>query len=456
MAGPQEQRLIQSLGGVRPENVEARALEWYNAAGALREVAQRLAVAELPVPDGDAGAQTAAAMDAAFKKSAQAMGERAAKLDDGHAALIAAAKVISDAQQAHTTLGAEESAPTYTPHPDPGSEAGIKAKNQFNDKMATYQAGVDHRESVSRKHADDMDKVLQASSRTMKEIHGEPDPPPPPQGRGDNPGAQSGGGKTPGNVSHSVTGVGYHASSGTITDPGGPKGSGPLTGHVTPTSHGTLTEPSAAIPGSSGGQPGSGTGSGSTIPGVTPIGASSGGGGLTSGTGVGVAGVAAGGVGGGLLSGGLLSGLRGGGVSGVSGVSGGVTPVTGTAATGTAQSAVRGIGTTARAPGASTIGRSGSVTAGSAGTTSARGTAAGSSAGRSAGAGSRAGASGAGRAAGRAGAGGRSSAGRAGAGAGAGGRNGRGKDDEKGRKRDLFDVAEDWIDDEEAAPGVLG
>ena len=37
----------------------------------------------------------------------------------------------------------------------------------------------------------------------------------------------------------------------------------------------------------------------------------------------------------------------------------------------------------------------------------------------------------------------------------AAGRTGRGKDDEKGRKRDLFDAGEDWVDDEDAAPGII-
>ena len=49
------------------------------------------------------------------------------------------------------------------------------------------------------------------------------------------------------------------------------------------------------------------------------------------------------------------------------------------------------------------------------------------------------------------GAGGRGAA----AGSTVGGRNGRRKDDDKSKKHDLFDVEEEWTDDEGIAPGVI-
>ncbi|MGB0100867.1 MAG: hypothetical protein WBP61_11370, partial [Nocardioides sp.] len=58
--------------------------------------------------------------------------------------------------------------------------------------------------------------------------------------------------------------------------------------------------------------------------------------------------------------------------------------------------------------------------------------------------------------AGARGAGGRGTAGARGAGgAGGAGRVGR-KDDEKGRTADPFEADEDWVGQDEAAPGVLG
>lgn len=422
MPGPQETRLVQALDGARPGNVDGRAFEWSKCADILRTVSGRLAVAEMPIPEGEAGEKTAGAMNAAFKSAATGMVERADKLTAGSQALTAASQVIDAARQAHAALGAESAAPTYTPSDDPGSEAGIKHHNDYLAKAAAHQAEVDHRERISREHADRIDKVLTKSSDTMREIHGEkkeddriPERKLPTGGGGTSPSTGGRGGGSP-----TVHLAGPNPGSGPGHDPG--HGHGP--GHG-----GNGTHPSGPgvtyPPGGGTHEPGGGTVA--TIPIGTSTGTSTGGG--VPGASL-VAGATAGGVGAGLLGAGLTpGGLR------------GVLPIGGTSGS-TAQSAVRGIGATSRAAGATTLGRSG---------VSATGTSSGSTAtGRSA----SGGAAGANRSGSSTRGGGRAG-GRGAAGSGAGGRNGRRKDDDKPGKRDLFDVDEDWVDDEGVAPGVL-
>ena len=439
MAGPQEHRLVQALSGAESGIIDGGADAWQTCASLLRNVAANLATTSLPVPSGDAGAETAAAMNAAFKRSAKAMEERAAKLVAGHGALVDAARVIEDARSAHQALGGEKPAPTYTPHADPGSKAGIKAHNAFLAKQAAFEADQQHRERVCQQQADHMDRTFAKSSAVMKQIHGEK-PPATTGGGGGGGGTGSGSSYTP----HAAT-----RTSSTYTPGGG--GGQPVSGTVHhPAAHGggSHVDYTAGPGGSTGG--GYPTGGGAAQGGVTvdPAGTGTGGGplpgpvttgapggGLSSTNGLGVAGAAAGGIGGGLLGTGLASGgLRGGMPSLVS-------------SSGTAASGVRGIGATARTGVSGTIGRAGvtgeptSSTAGRAGAGGVRAGAGSSTSARS----------GTGR-----GSASRGSAGGRGSGSTAGGRGGRGKDERKRSKQDAFDLAEDeWLDDEEAAPGVL-
>ncbi|MEP9363994.1 hypothetical protein ABLE68_13580 [Nocardioides sp. CN2-186] len=420
MPGPQETRLIQALQGARPGNVDSRSYEWAKCADILRTVSGQLDQAEMPVVAGEAGEKTASAMNSAFKAAAAGMKERETKLRAGSQALASAQAALDEAKSAHEALGAESAPPTYTPSEDPGSEAGIKHHNDYLAKAAAHQSEVEHRERVSREHADKLDQALRHSSDTMREIHGEKE------------GGDDGGRRGPvgggGGGSSSAGGHGGGAPAVHLAGPNPGSGPGYHPGHHHNPGHGGHTTnppgPGVTYP------PGGGTqepGGGGTI-GTIPVGTSPGGG--LPGTGL-VAGATAGGVGAGLLGAGLTSG-------GLRGIlsSGGASPST-------AQSAVRGIGTTSRAAGATTLGRSGVSSASTTSGTGASGRSAGGAAGANRSGSSTRGGKAGGRSGGRSG------------GAAGGGRGGRRKDDDKSGKHDVFDVDEDWVDDEGAAPGVL-
>ena len=426
MPGPEETRLIQALDGTHPGKADGGSVEWSNCAELLERVALSLSVAELPIPPGDAGAETAGAITDSFHRSASAMSTRAVKLRAGKSALEQASQAITEANAAHIALGPEPGAPTYTPHEDPNSPAGIKKHNAFLGEMAAYDAQREHREKVARQHADRMDAVFAKSSATMKEIHGIPDPPPPPEGYSGSGGGGAGTHQAP--AHHSTTSP-SHPGGGTTTTlhPYHPGNGG---------GHGNGDNTIDYVPGGGGTDDGgSSEGSTSTVPvlGTSDPAPTTGGstGGVTGSAGLGLAGAAAGGIGGGVLGTGLAtSGIRGGGIAPIS--TGG----------GTAASGVRGIGATSRSGVSATLGRPGGVSATSSATgTTSRGT--GAVAGR--GPGSR-GASGS-----RGAAGGRGAA----SGSTVGGRGGRSKDDKTKGRHGEFDDTDDWIDDEDVAPGVL-
>lgn len=407
MAGPEEQRLIRALSGAAPEALDVHRDEWNMCAGLLVAVARQLQATELPIPDGDAGGLTASAMNAAFATAATAMTARSLQLREGRNALGTVASALQRAHLAYAGLGPERSAPTYTPHADPQSEEGIKVHNAYLGQLAAFQADQQHREEVARQQNEQLDAAFTSAQRTMQEIHGEKrhDTTPPAYSGAT---VGGGGGSTSGSGAPMVatsagtsTGAGSthtfpghsHAGHHAEIVPGGDHV------HYTPGGAGDLSSP---------GEPGE-------LPAAMVVGANAepGAGGLGLGAGAGVAGGAAAGIIGARLGGVLKGGGLFGGGQGVAGA----TARAGVAARGSTAATVRGIGTSSRSGTSGTLGRSG---------------AAGSSGRSGAGAG----------AAGR-------------AGAGATGRGGRGKDDRKRRPTEAFDVGEDWVGDDDAAPGVL-
>lgn len=424
--GPQARRLRNAVDNSDPSDISGTADEWTLCAGMLRRVAAALASASDEMKLA-IGGETGPAVDAAFKSSATAMTRRAGVLDEGAQALRQAqSELVTATADVATMSDIDQPTPYRAPLGNPTEEELQKQADSRKHEQAAQQAYADQEERA-RKRADQLDATYAASTATMKKIHGEPDPVDP---------------KTDGPSSHPVGGGGNGGGSGRTIDssvtPPGPGGKTPTLSPVGPTGPGGTPGPVVGGPGHPGGPinpvtPGS-PGSGVTV--GAPPGSS---GGSLTGTGLGVAGATVGGVGAGALGAGLSSGALGGGLGGLRG--GSVLPVSGTA-----QSAVRGIGTTGRAVGSSTIGRSGAASGvagrGTAGSRAGAGAAGRGTTGR-----------GSGRGAGGRGAGGRGAGGRGGSGV--AGRSGRGKDDEDERKRDLFDVDEDWIDDEGVAPGVL-
>ncbi len=409
MPGPEEQRLIRALTGAESGKAFGLSGDWIKCSDVLTTVATRLRVAEMPIHGGDAGALTKEAMKTAFAKAAEALDKRVEHLGRGQTALLDAGDAIDTARTEYEKLGPESPAPSYTPHEDPGSEAGIKQRNAFLDELAAFNSQQQHRENVSKAQADRLDQVFTASAEVMQSIHGQkpdiPDPGGP--GGGYPPGRPVGGGGGGGVSSGGGGGGGGVITAGVVREGGdGRAPDGPGVGYAPgqgdrPSS--LDSPPSALVPSASGSAPGSAIGSG---------------GGLGLGN---TAALAAGAAGAGVIGAKLTGALRG----ALAGAAGGA------AGRGTAASAVRGIGSSARAGGTGTLGRGAGAAPG------------------------RGGASGAGRFGQGGGAGAGSRVG-AGTGTGAGGRGGRGgTDDARAQAHDEFDVAEDWVGDDDAAPGVI-
>ncbi|GAB2445958.1 hypothetical protein GCM10027062_28750 [Nocardioides hungaricus] len=430
MPGPEETRLIQALAGTKPGNAGGGAAEWEACATMLDRVANRLDRASMPIPFGEAGAQTAEAMDAAFTRSAEAMRKRAVRLRQGQQALREAEKVMADADAAHQALGPEGSPPTPSNNYDRNTPQGIKEEQDNRAADAAFAAEQERRERIAKRWADQMDTVFADSSGTMREIHGEPPPPPPPDGYSGSAGgvsapSGSGGGVPTGGV---PTGGGGNGNGGGGNDGrGNGGGGGGGDGGTTPTLGGGGGSPQGTPltpydPNALGGT-------------TSPVGGPSGGVGPAAG--LGVAGAAGGAAAGGIIGAGLTAG----------GVRAGVGPVV--ASPGTATSGVRGIGATSRTGMSGALGRpAGTSGVGAAGS----GTAARSGSAARSGAGARGAASAGSRgAAGSRGTGARAAA----AGGGASGRGARGSDKERRGKDDPFEAPEDWVGEDEASPAIL-
>lgn len=425
MAGPQRARLDQALTGAHEQPVSDAVREWSRCSRIMRTIAIALENAS-PAMRAEIGGRTGPAIDAAFKRSADGMTQKSVDLSTGSMALQRAADAMAAARAEQQYLDDHpltEPAP-YVPGPGPRTDEDIAKEAAAKQAQDNYAAAYADQEARAKAKADHMDQVYAESTAVMKQIHGVPDREPPGQPTSSG-GAGGGGGSAPfrppvsggsgsGTTGHGAT-ISYPPTDG--GNHGGNHGNATGSGTgASPTTDGTLV--GAPQGGITIEQPGLAPG---VIGSVAPNGS-------TGGTGLGLAGAAAGGIGGGLLGTGLATG----------GIRGGLTPVV--TGSGTAAGGVRGIGATSRSGAAGALGRSGAV--GSGATPTGRGSAA-----RASGVASGRGT--AGRAAGS-----RGAAGGRGTGS-AGGRGGRNKDEKKGR-RDLFDTAaEDWLDDEEAAPGVL-
>ena len=441
--GPNVEKLRHALSGTKPESITLAADEWEKARGILEDVALYLKKSS-PQMRWAIGGETGPAVDDAFTRSAEAMQKRAEALKKGVQALEAARLALDDAEAAKGEFK-DIDQPTPVRAPTSGAtDEELKAEAQSKGREAKAAKALADQEEQARIAHEALMKSFEESSEAMKQIHGEPDPPPPPPPPATNGPGVGNGGSGNGPTGHAIW-VPQQTAHFVVTDDGHtnthwqPPHEPPVHYVPNPPQHETNVPTGGTV------DPGTGN-----LPEFNgnPIGGQVSGSTTGGGPGLGAAGATAGGMAAGLLGAKLTGALKGGLFPG--------SGAAGTAGRGTAASAVRGIGSSGRTGGAGTLGRSGAA-AGS------------GAAGRSgaAGAGQGAGRSGAGQGAGRSGAGGRGGAGRSGSGgrggAGAGGRTGAGptgrtgrsKDEEDGKKRELFDAGEDWVDDEGAAPGVL-
>ncbi|HEX6151208.1 hypothetical protein [Nocardioides sp.] len=427
MAGANEQKLREHLASSRVWQVLLAESQWRQGAQALEDVAKAIEEAR-PLARENLGQHTADQADKAFVAMHEKVKQRQEQLKKGAEALASAKQAINRAQA--VVSGFERDGDLHEPAPPDWSDDEVKQIQQLKahgSRMTAYNSAVAAREEAAMAAIQDADSTNQTSTATMREIQGKP---PLDHGGG-------GGGSTPG------AGGSTAPPTGTTTPPDGdPSTYDPPTGatHDPPT--GGTSDPPTYDPPTGGvddppmydpvtGEPATGeAGPGAPTVLTTP----------SSGSFGGMAGA---------IGGGLAGGAIGMGAIRAGGALGGATPASG----------ARPIGSTARSAAPGALGRG----AASGGTpvrgsgAAVRGAGAGAGAGRgpvgSRGAGGR----GAAGAAGGRGAGGRGAGGR-GAGAGAAGaaagRSRQGTDERDPQVDHLHDD-QDWIDDEDGAPGVI-
>jgi hypothetical protein len=439
MLGPKQQLLASYLTSADDSSLDGASTQWKTGEGLLRRLAT-----ELDTKSGNIGkderfsGESANAASQAFAQSAKKMNDRADQMRDGSGAFTAAAHAVRQARKASTGFSQHSG---DQPPQQPPDLSDVKAQHDWKTQNNTFWHNYNSREG----EASDAISALQDNHRTQAavfaKIHGEAPPTSP---------NSNGGGTTnpirPGTpytpthvptqgVAHEHTTSHDHQNTNTGNsnhdhDKGsdnptsgshnGPNADNGHPGNVNPGSPGLPQGPhpyGTTPPPSGPGLPGT----------ITPPGSAVGGGiGAAGGVGA-VAGGALGGAAAAGLAGGLTN-INGGlnGVVGVGGIRGGLSA-----------SGVRGIGATSRIGAGSVLGRStGATSRGGTGGMSSRSTGRGGS-----------------RTAGTRGARGRSGSRGSGAGAGAG-RNGKDKK-RAAEEHDLFDDGSDWIDDEDAAPGLL-
>ncbi|MBS43573.1 MAG: hypothetical protein CMH83_10520 [Nocardioides sp.] len=448
MSGPQRARLDQALTRARAGSIEEARTSWETAARTVNTIADVLA--DAAGRGEQLGGRTGRSMFLTMRRTARMLREdHARKLERGARALRDSSDAVGRAEDDRARIDADlppyQTVPFHKVNPDAEFESERErreAVETWDRQQSGFAATRDaERERRARAAADRMERGYDHPITVMKEIYGYRDPEPsggsstapptvaPPSGGG------TGGGQPP-LVSTPNGGTGGTGGTGTGSiDPGGDRGGDDIdwgdSGDDDPWTGGDLGGDGDG--GDGGGFPdptGTGDpGDGYDYPGGGGETAAGEGGGSGIPTGV-VAGAA--GAGGAAAAFGLV---RSGAAQSLVGRFTGATPTT---PGGTARSAVSG-----------TLGRSAGATTGA---TPGRGA---GPAGTGAGARSGGTGAGAGRPGGRAGSHGAAGS-RAGGAGGAGGR-GRGKD--RGRPdgdRDLHDDGDDWIDDEDAAPGVLG
>ncbi|MFA6297803.1 MAG: hypothetical protein WC642_01465 [Nocardioides sp.] len=422
VTGPQQMRLEQALAGASETALHGAGREWQRCSELLGRVADALDRAALA--EKSVGGQTGPAMATAFRTSATGMRAKQDEIMKGMVALGLAADAVEAARATHINMDKDHplkpNPGPYRPPPGPndGEDLPLRAAHQV--KVGKYEQSLLDREEAARKAADDLDTEYARATDKMKQIHGIPDPVQPPESPQGPSGPPAGatpppGGRTPLPTPgvHTVGTSSVHTVHPTThhTHPTTSETHNPTTTTVPPVFD--PTQPTVTQP----------------VPDPVTTSSTPGSTGVTGGAG-GVSAPLAGGLG--VVAGGGLAGAA------ISGIRGGFAP-----ASAAAGAPARPIGSTTRAGAPGALGRGGAAGAGSPTSrpTGGRGT------------GGRGGAAGAGGGAG--GRGSRRSGAAAAGGAAAGRRGGKKDQGEQGRDRDLFDDGQEWIDDAEAAPGVI-
>lgn len=471
--GPNRIILDQYLDTAAEGALKGAGNDWKRKANDLQKLGDALAKAagqaELRIGEQTL---TGPALRAGMEESAQSLTTKSEQLRAAGDALTQVGQQLSDARDQRDALAdLGEKPPVYqAPAGTPGVEltpeeiqAQADASQARQNERSAWQTEYDKQESRSLALTREMDAAFLGAIPPMKEIHGEKDPTEPPPNVPSGPG----GPYLPGTQAPPATGGGGGGNTGSgvtgglisVGNDGGGDGNGgkdkptppviptPTTTIETPTTT-TLTPTSVHTEGPTS------TVTGTSQNGVTyqpsgpqvsaPTGATGG-----SSAGATVAALGAAGGAGGLAAGAVRPGA-------VPTSTSGSTPVRAIGSTGRAGSAgaLSRSAASAGSSAARSAGTAGSSASRSAGSAAGRGAAAGSSAGRGGGgAGSRGAA--AGSASGSR-SGGRGSSGSRTAGAGStGGRSGRKGERDKTIDRDSLVYDQDWLGDDDVAPGVL-
>ena len=469
--GPRRLVLDQYLDSSAPGAVMGAGRDWKDKADDLQELGDALkqaaAQAELRIGEQTL---TGPALRAGMEKSSASILVKSDQLRAAGQALQHVGQLISDARDVRDSLAdlGQKPPPYQAPGGTPGVEptpeeiqAQADASQARANERSAWQTQYEQQEATSLALTKQMDAAFLAAIPPMKEIHGQQDPTEPPPGVPSGPGGRylagtqapppTGGGGDGGGDGGGHGGDGGGSGGGGDgdgdpgTDGGEPK---PPTSTTVVTNRPTLVAPAAAHPPLVDAEGPTSTLSGTSHNGVAyqptgsqvsapSVGGSVGGGVGGSSSGASVAALGAAGGAGALAAGVTRAGSLNGGAA-------------------SSSAPVRAIGSTGRAGSAGALSRPvGSAGSGaspasrSAGTAAGRGASTGSSGGRGS-AGGRAGA-GAGSGSGSR-SGGRGTSGARGAGAGVGGRSG---ERERTTDRDSLVYDQDWLGDDEVAPGVL-
>jgi hypothetical protein len=428
--GPQHQRLAHYVDNADPDGLDDAATQWRTGMTLLRQVSKELEQkakgmkAAESYDDGDvwSGATASTARDA-FAKSSLSMHDKAEEMQKGSQAFTDAATGVRDARKTLHQLdnrdpGDQPKAPTFSP--GPRTPADETKQSNYDTSVKNWWRDYNANETDAAVAITDLQDNHTTQAAVFQSIHGETKVTPTVQGGGD-PTSTT----TRPTTTH-VTDTNQVNNHDTTGDDDTPHNTDDTDDHdVVDDPHDTSTDTHSNDPTG----PGTGVPQGPTTHPTGPLTIP----GSTTGGGIGAAGgvgAAAGGALGGVAAAGLAGGLAG----GLNGGLNGLVPVgAGGVRGGLSASGVRGIGTTSRTGVGSVLGRGAGGRAGAGGMSTRGGRSGRSAAAR----------------------GSRGSAGSRGTGAGAGsGRNGRDRK-RRGEERDLFDDGADWIDDEDAAPGLL-
>lgn len=445
--GPHEQRLREAVDPAVRSQVDAAQRAWAKGGRLLDAVAVAIANARDSKGAASLGDTTRARARLAFDAMHKRVNDRAVEMKEAATALENASAALAAAESVRDQFDAQ--GPLNEPTPPDWSLDEIDQIRQLkthHQQVSAYHAQHEAREAAALEAKRQMDETYRESTATMAKVHGDKPP------GEDSGGGSSGGGGAKGGHDGTPSARFPAGGGGNADGEGGTRG--PQVDHTSDDGpHGTPedptvptdpTDPTTTLPPGIPQGPSTSTTTGppavittttpvSTAPSTSPSGGST------------LAGVA------GALGGGLL-----GGAAGVGGaVRGGTTAVP----TGSTIGGGRSIGSTSRTAAAGTLGRggTGATTPVSAGGTTGRGASS-----RSAGVTGRSAGATAGRGAGAPGGRGTSGSRGAGAtraagvGAAVGGR-GRARTDEPAQRPDeeFFDDGKDWLDDEDAAPGVI-